>query len=121
MSYMVAKYIWSPGSIALEHKPGNNISDAKYAEKLAHIYLGSGIEILTVGNFEVHAEYKPVTYVESRKEFEREIEKMCLKETGTLKNATVNDFDELVRRVADKNDATFKELIKHEKKDEDIQ
>jgi len=115
MSYIVAKYIWSPGSIALEQQRGNNRSDAEYAEKLTRRYLGTGIEILTVGNFNVHAEYKPVTYVNTREEFEREIEKMRLKETE------LNNFDELIRRVADKNDEALRKLIKYEEKNDDIQ
>lgn len=115
MSYLVAKDIRSAGSIALEHKRGNSTSDADYASKLARRYLTAGIEILTVGNFEVHAEYKPVTYVSTREEFEEKIEEMRLKETEP------SDLDELIRRVADKHDEIFRKLIKYEEKDDDTQ
>lgn len=46
---------------------------------------------------------------------------MYLKGHRALNTENNNEFDELIRRVANKNDAALKELIKHEKKDEDNQ
>lgn len=111
MSYMLAKHVASLGSIALKREKSNSLTDAAYIRKLSQEYLDAGIEILTIGNFAVHAEYKPVTYAKSRKEFEQKIEEMYLRETGTLnyvqeaiRTAIDDDFEEIVKGVTNKSD-----------------
>lgn len=84
MGYMVAKYMAKPGSIALKQVKENAISDASYLRRLGSEYLNTGIEILTIGNFDVHAEYEPVTFVKDRDDFERKIRGMYLKNHNKL-------------------------------------
>lgn len=60
MGYIVAKFVTKPSSTALRKWPVNNISDAEYANKLEHKYLGTGIEILTIGSFDIYTEYTPL-------------------------------------------------------------
>lgn len=91
-----------PGLIALRKRPDNNISDAEYVKKVARKYVGTGIEELTIGSFDIYTEYTPITYVENRNDFERDIEEMYLKGHRALKTENNNDFDELICRAAKK-------------------
>lgn len=77
MTYMVAKSFHKAGSVALKRHVENLESDVRFLKELSDQWLHAYIQILTVGNFDVHAEYEPVTYVTSREDFEAHIEELA--------------------------------------------
>lgn len=78
MSYVVEKQFGRPGSIAYKLQTSTTDADLKWMDELTTKWLAKGVQILVVGSFTIYAEYEPVTYVNSREEFEEHIKRWLI-------------------------------------------
>lgn len=78
MCYVTAKHHNHTGSIALDVSGATDIEE--YIEALTDLVKGKNIQVLLVSDFDVYAEYKPVSKTTVQAKFEYELG--CLIEKG---------------------------------------
>lgn len=72
MTYLIAKRFDQPGCLAVKMNPGKEL--AELVSEMGRKYLDKGIQILTLSNPETFGEYKPYQFVDSIKEFYKQVD-----------------------------------------------
>lgn len=72
MTYLIAKKSDQPGCLAVKMDTGKEL--AELVSEMGKKYLDKGIQILTLSNPDTFGEYKPYHFVESIKEFYKQVD-----------------------------------------------
>ena len=72
MTYLVAKKFDQTGCLAVKMNPGKEL--AELVSEMGRKYLDKGIQILTLSDPDTFGEYKPYQFVDSIKEFYKQVD-----------------------------------------------